>query len=844
MSPKTVLKKNHVGISEKYQGMLAAFIFLILVCCLGFALTGVYPFGSRSALIIDGVHQYLGFYKELSHQLGSGGNWMFSAHGMGYNFYSVFSYYLSSPFSLLILLLMQIMYVNEAVTIAVLLKIGLSGACMAWYMQKKTNGRKNIAACIGSMYGLSNFILGYYSNLMWLDCLMFLPLLAWCIEELVSRGHWRKYTLVLGYCIISNYYMGFILCIFSLLYYAAVYIGTEKRKDPLWRSGIKFAGASLLSTAAAAVILIPAIFAVSETTAAKQAGFSLTTNTYGNLWEQLSRLLFDAFPYATSADQASLNIYCGCAALLFLGMYFFNTRISWRKKAVMAGLLLFYFSGFHFAALNLLLHGLHRPVGMPNRFAFVFIFLLLKAAGEGWEKAEYMEQRYLMAGTGTVLFFCGLIGVRTGNWKALGSVGIILMCFSLLIQILIFCKSAEERKQWKRVLCVFLLGEIGIHGVLSICNNGSANRNLYEESGREIRQMIGRKTDSSLFRTVIVNPILRNEELLFGLNGVSVFSSTNTDHMQNWMERMGFETGKNRFQYAGGTEVMDMLLGIRYLACRKDMNFDTVYQKTEEGQYFRLFENPRALGNGYLVDSQMKDFSLQGKNPFEVQNHLLEQMGCGSVFQIRTIVPIEQKSGIIDTVYELYLDGKEHGYLWLEGREPSAVEINGRVQKPSDWNNNFLDLGYSDKARTVQVKVSDHKGTAVLGTLEKSQMDLVYQKLQKNEIRIQNDRGTIQADKDGILFFPVFYDKGILIRIDGKEAEVLDLDGMTGIFITKGNHEVEFSYRVSGLRVGAAGSVLSLGIIGFSLWIERLRKNKRGRDRSYEENQHYRSLSE
>ncbi len=639
-------------------------------------------------------------------------------------------------------------------------------------------------------------------------------------------------------------YMGFILCIFSLLYYAAVYIGTEKRKDPLWRSGIKFAGASLLSAAAAAVILIPAIFAVSETTAVKQAGFSLTTNTYGNLWEQLSRLLFDAFPYATSADQASLNIYCGCAALLFLGMYFFNTRISWRKKAVMAGLLLFYFSGFHFAALNLLFHGLHRPVGMPNRFAFVFIFLLLKAAGEGWEKAEYMEQRYLMAGTGTVLFFCGLIGVRTGNWKALGSVGIILMCFSLLIQILIFCKSAEERKQWKRVLCVFLLGEIGIHGVLSICNNGSANRNLYEESGREIRQMIGRKTDSSLFRTVIVNPILRNEELLFGLNGVSVFSSTNTDHMQNWMERMGFETGKNRFQYAGGTEVMDMLLGIRYLACRKDMNFDTVYQKTEEGQYFRLFENPRALGNGYLVDSQMKDFSLQGKNPFEVQNHLLEQMGCGSVFQIRTIIPIEQKSGIIDTVYELYLDGKEHGYLWLEGREPSAVEINGRVQKPSDWNNNFLDLGYSDKARTVQVKVSDHKGTAVLGTLEKSQMDLVYQKLQKNEIRIQNDRGTIQADKDGILFFPVFYDKGILIRIDGKEAEVLDLDGMTGIFITKGNHEVEFSYRVSGLRVGAAGSVLSLGILGFSLWIERLRKNKRGRDRSYEENQHYRSLSE
>ena len=45
--------------------------------------------------------------------------------------------------------------------------------------------------------------------------------------------------------------------------------------------------------------------------------------------------------------------------------------------------MLFYFAGFHFSALNLLLHGLHKPVGMPNRFAFLFIFLLLKAAAEG-----------------------------------------------------------------------------------------------------------------------------------------------------------------------------------------------------------------------------------------------------------------------------------------------------------------------------------------------------------------------------------------------------------------------------------------------------------------------------
>lgn len=56
---------------------------------------------------------------------------------MGYSFYSLFSYYLSSPFNFLILLFMQFLYVNEAVTLVVLLKIGLTGAFMAWYVLKK-----------------------------------------------------------------------------------------------------------------------------------------------------------------------------------------------------------------------------------------------------------------------------------------------------------------------------------------------------------------------------------------------------------------------------------------------------------------------------------------------------------------------------------------------------------------------------------------------------------------------------------------------------------------------------------------------------------------------------------
>ena len=816
------MKDRTIRVSQ-YKNLWIAFGFPILICCISFALLKVYPFGSRSALIIDGVHQYIGFYEELSHQLSKGASWIFSEHGMGYNFYSVFSYYLSSPFNLLILILMQFSYVNEAVTIVVLLKIGLTGACMAWYVQKKTEGRTDIAVVTGCMYGLSNYILGYYSNLMWLDCIMLLPVLAFCIEEMVSRGKWKKYTLILGYCIISNYYLGFILCVFSLLYFSAVYASSEKRKYHGLKACAKFAGSSLLAGGLAAFILFPGVFAVVQTTAAKQAGFSFTAETYGNIWEQLGRLMFDCVPYATSADQASLNIYCGCGALLFVSLYFFNQKIKRKRRLVMAGLLIFYFVGFHFAPLNLLLHGLHSPVGLPNRFAFVFIFLMLSAGSLGWKNAERVEKTLFFKGAGVILAFCIFDGIYTWNWKVLVSAAIIMIYCALFFKSICF-GSIRSRKRLNIVICVLMLLEIGIHGIYSVQSTGSANRDVYINEKNEIQQMLSTKEDKNRYRTTLVRPALRNEDILFGLNGVALFSSTNTDIMSNWMTKMGFETGKNRFEYTGGTEAEDMLLGVKYLACRTSLDMNSSYQKTDQGDYFNLYENPRALGNGYLVDPGIADMQLEGNNPLEIQNELLKQMGCDPLYQIRNVFPARQRSIISDTVYEIPIKGKEHGYLWLEGSEPSVVTIDGRTQKSSDWNNNFLDLGYSDQDRIVCVQLSNNCTSAVLGVLQEDQINDVYQKLHQNEIWMQDGKGTIQADKKGVIFFSTFYDKGIHFLVDGKETEVLNLGGMTGISVEKGKHEIQMFYTVSGLNAGIAVSVLSLAFFGILLWNDHRKK--------------------
>lgn len=872
MLHKRISKESLKVRTPRYFGrrsaLLTAFFFPILICCIGFAGMGVWPFGRYSALVIDGVHQYLGFYEELANQVGKGLDWTFSGHALGYSFFSLFSYYLSSPFNLLILLLMKVLYVNDAVTIVMLLKIGLIGLCMAWYMGKKLSGRWDIAACAGCMYALSNYVLGYYSNLMWLDCVMLTPVLAWSLEELVGSGAWKRYALVLGYCIFSNYYMGFMLCVFSVLYYLALLgmAGRPSGSGILIKGILKFAGASLLAGGLAAGILFPAAFAIAKTTAAREVGLAAGNGVYGNIWEQFGRLLFDSLPYATSGDQASVNLYCGCAVLPFLGFFFLNRGIRWQKKLAMGALLVFYFAGFHFQILNLLLHGMHRPVGMPNRFAFLFIFLLISVFGEAWAMADRMGKEALAIGTAAALFFCDAVGAQTGKIMILGSMSLILLyCILLAKGIGLFDVNAavnvtggkekgigrpkERKRKWQTFLCVLLLCEIGLHGVFGIYHIGSAGRNRYVDSRQELKQVMSAKSDRNLYRADIVNPVLRNEELLYGLNGISMFSSTNTDSMQTWMEKMGFETATNRFQYAGSTEVTDMLLGVKYLACRKGLRMDTAYTKTYSGKFFDLYENPRALASAYLVDAGIRNFRLDGKNPFEVQNELLKGMGYGEAFRTEEVRASDFRPQSMETVFEIPLKGGEYGYLLLNGEEPSVANVNGRVQQAGSWNNAFLDLGYSDRARTVSVSITKRLTKALLGTVTKSELNGVYQDLSRHILRLENGGGEIRADQDSVIFFPLFYDEGLHVQVDGQQVETLNLEGMLGVPVSKGNHTVSLAYDPPGLKIGMACSLLSvilwLALTGQTEIYHSIRKNIfRRRLAIRETNQHNCSVSE
>ena len=558
---------------------------------------------------------------------------------------------------------------------------------------------------------------------------------------------------------------------------------------------------------------------------------------YGDIWKQLGALFEDSLSFVKSGDQGDVNLYCGCAVLLFAGIYFLNKEIRTAEKIVTGILIVLYFAGIHITALNLLFHGLHKPVGIPNRFVFILIFLLLKMSCDAWGNVENESTGRIFAGLIAAEGFCIVVGIKSGNiWGLLLTAGVLAVFFLVMWTERCICGKlsghafccVEIRKLGCLVLAVLILAETGIHGIVSITDNGTANRDIYVESEQEVCGLLeSAGVDQVDYRAAIVNPLVRNEEMLYQLNGISMYSSTNTEEMWDFVKNMGFENLENRFQYAGSTEVTDMLLGIRYLFCRNTRKLHTVYKKIGESQSFDLYENPRALKAGYMVSDSVLDYAMEGTNPLEVQNRLLSGIAGKRLYKMQTVSSEAVWAGTVD--FDISLKKGEHGYLYIPGTEPETVTINGQEQKSDYWNNNFLDLGTYDTDTVVHVTAETGMQEAVLGTYRESDLDEIYEMLSSQQMDLKNGKGTIAAAKDGMLLLSIFYDPDMQIYVDGKKVDGKSIQGLTGVKLSAGTHTVTMKYRTPGLQAGAVLSILIAGILGILWYISRRKMGISGR---------------
>lgn len=320
----------------------AAFGLTFCLTLLVYILQGVAPFGDHTMLYSDAGTQYLSFWVYFRDAFLGRQDFSYALEKtLGGNLAGLYAYYGASPFELLFLLFPK-EQAPLAMHLIVLLKLSCCSLTMALYF-RYSGGLSRRDLLFTTAYAFCGYNVNYFWSAMWLDGVILLPLIALGLRRLFAGKRPWLYLFSLSAAILFNYYIGFMLCLFSVLYTLLLLWNGWKgvREFPWKRAGV-FCLSSLAAGLLPAFLLLPAVSSI-QGGKAESFGGLLSWFTYSGAL----RVLGDLIP-GRAEQFDSLVKYVLLAALLgalLIGLtavlLFRSRRVpEWGKMALLAGLVL------------------------------------------------------------------------------------------------------------------------------------------------------------------------------------------------------------------------------------------------------------------------------------------------------------------------------------------------------------------------------------------------------------------------------------------------------------------------------------------------------------------------
>ena len=243
--------------AERFILPALAFLLPGAVMLWAYAVLGVAPFGDRTVLLSDMSSQYVEFFCALKN-----GELFFSwSKALGTSYIGVFSYYVSSPLSLLTLLVP-----NEEMPIAlmllIVLKVGLAGLSFAVFARQRFPGHDGAALFGCVCYALMSYSMIYSFCVMWLDALIWLPLILLALERILAGRGAGPFTAALTVCFLSTWYISYMAGAFCALYLCARLIALWPGRRELGRILARFFGGAACALGLTAWMWLPTFLAM------------------------------------------------------------------------------------------------------------------------------------------------------------------------------------------------------------------------------------------------------------------------------------------------------------------------------------------------------------------------------------------------------------------------------------------------------------------------------------------------------------------------------------------------------------------------------------------------------
>ena len=593
---------------------------------------GVHPFGDGCVLVLDLNGQYVWFFEALRNFVRGDADLLYSfSRALGGEFLGIYAYYLASPLSFFVSLFPKERML-EALLSLFMLKGGLCGLTFGIYMHKNAKKPNKLAIVIFSIsYALCSYAIIQQHNTMWIDAVMWLPLITLGIESIIKHGKFKLYVVALAIAVFSNYYIGYMICFYCAIYFFVYYFANaeEFRNNPMrekWhflRSLGRIVGYSALALGIAAVIIFGAYYSLNFGKTTFSDPFASSSWESFGLKFDLMDFLYKLLPgsYDTVRPQGLPFVYCGILTLLLIPSYFLSKKYTMREK-IFSGVLLFVlFISFSLNIVDLAWHGFQKPNWLNYRYSFMFSFYLCVMACKAMADFENISLRVTLGTGGLIALFCTVIQKHADD-AYLKPDGLTCIYFSLIMVFAYLAALAIMRNEKKKqvasfslacivVLELFLNGLLGINGLID--DVGASTYSRYNNFLKKVRPIVEtvQKEDDSFYRMEKTFYRSNNDNMALMMRGLSGSTSTLNKETVRFLNSMGYASKAHWTKYLGNNPVTDSLLGIKYLIS-DDSLYETYYETfaTDEAGTYTAYLNPYALSLAYGVSDDLLDFEL------------------------------------------------------------------------------------------------------------------------------------------------------------------------------------------------------------------------------------------
>lgn len=850
-----------MNLAKKYLSIVT-FLIITLFLLITFIILGIKPFGDKLILLGDSYDQYipfLGLFKDKTAGIGS----ISSVHdlfytwkiGLGANYLLLFFYYLASPFNILLLFVSKSGLIS-AFTFIIILKVALAGASFSYYLRKKmaTDIRYLLIIAISVCYALSGFICGYFWNIMWLDSLIMFPIVMLGMDRLLEGKSPVLYIISLCITIYLNFYMAFMICIFLGIYF--LFWKYDSVRSFL-KTGVRFALASLLAAGMTAVSLCVIYFGIGETSEAsyEAPGFGF----FGNILHIFKRAFFLSKPVVTERYNGVANIYCGCACVLLVLVYFFFCKKNLSEKLRKAGMLLILVISMNENVLNYIWHGFREQFLIPNRFSFIYIFLILcmgyeALAGIEPLSAEQQKKRVGLIAASFIVVISPVLCYVFVEFDSIVGVKFLIISNMLLIMIyavLLGLISFGEVKKTKIITAfsVLMILELFTNAFMSFRSQSYKNDDSALEAMMDFYENSESNDGLSFYREDVIDPDMTDENTLLGMNGASTFCSTINGSGLYTMMDLGYKYMSHQYIYKGFIPLTNALISLKNYYY---FNGDSVEK----------IENEAFLPLGYVADKRLLDYSYSEEiNPLYTLNSILklstdteedvitdinDEVGCffdgctikkdaegnNSIF----IEEVTQEMAVVDLCFSATQEGVYYIYIAATGGNGVRVSIDGEEYAYGDIINGWLELPKLEPGENVEAiffteepevsllwyfgRYNDEVAENALNVLSEEHLEI--SSFSEGEIK-----GTLDMRDEGVMVLSIPFDDGWSVYDGDKKVSVVKvMRGFTGVPLGAGHHDLRIVYTPKGIVIGVVVMILSWIIFIVYLFVRRRFKEK------------------